>query len=57
MSTIWLVAVLAASTLWMPACGGGNRGTPTGVSSVTVTATTSGATPLSHSWPITLIVE
>jgi len=39
-----LIAVLALSTLWMPACGGGsstpsNPGTPTGSSPVTVTAT------------------
>ncbi len=46
-----LIAVLALSTLWMPACGGGgssapsNPGTPTGTSTITVTATTGGTTP------------
>jgi subtilase family serine protease len=57
-----LIAVLALSTLWMPACGGGsstpsNPGTPTGMSSVTVTATTGGASALTHSVTITLNVQ
>jgi len=57
-----LVAVLALSTLWMPACGGGssapsNPGTPTGTSSVTVTATTGGTTPLAHPVTVTLTVQ
>ncbi len=53
MHLLSLVAVLALSTLWMPACGGGsggpsNPGTPAGTSSVTVTATASGGTSFSH---------
>jgi pseudomonalisin len=57
-----LIAVLALSTLWMPACGGGsstpsNPGTPTGTSTITVTATTGGTTPLSHPTAVTLTVQ
>jgi subtilase family serine protease len=56
-----LVGVLALSTLWMSACGGSstprNPGTPTGTSTVTVTATTGGATALTHNVPITLTVQ
>jgi len=55
-------AIFCALTLWLPACGGGsggggtgNPGTPTGQSSVTVSAT-AGAT-LSHSVQITLSVQ
>ncbi|HXM64853.1 MAG TPA: protease pro-enzyme activation domain-containing protein [Terriglobales bacterium] len=56
-----LVAVLALSTVWMPACGGSsggpsNPGTPAGTSTVTVTAATSGGT-LSHPVTITLTVQ
>jgi hypothetical protein len=56
-----LIAVLALSTLWMPACGGGsssggtsNPGTPAGTSSVTVTAA---AGSLTHSVPVTLTIQ
>ena len=54
-----LLAVLAVSTLWMLACGGGtstpsNPGTPIGNSPVTVTAA---AGSLSHSVQITLAVQ
>ncbi|HXM21293.1 MAG TPA: protease pro-enzyme activation domain-containing protein [Terriglobales bacterium] len=60
-----LIAVLALSTLWMPACGGGssssstqsNPGTPTGTSTVTVTATTGGTGALTHPVTITLTVK
>jgi subtilase family serine protease len=57
-----LIAAVALSTLWMPACGGGsstpgNPGTPIGTSSVTVTATTGGTTPLTHTAIITLTVQ
>jgi subtilase family serine protease len=57
-----LIAVLALSTLWMPACGGGssplsNPGTPAGTSTVTVTATTGGTSPLTHPVTITLTVQ
>jgi hypothetical protein len=59
-----LIAVLALSTLWMPACGGGsskpsNPGTPAGTSSVTVTATSGGTSPLTRSIKplITLTVQ
>ena len=62
---IMLIAVLAITLLWMPACGGGssgsstsqNTGTPTGTSTVTITASTSGAGGLSHSVTITLNVQ
>lgn len=57
-----LVAVLALSTLWMPACGGGsskpsNPGTPAGTSSVIVTATTGGTSALTHTTTVTLTVQ
>ncbi len=57
-----LFAVLAGSTLWMVACGGGsstptNPGTPTGSTTVTITAATSGANPLSHPVTVTLNVQ
>jgi hypothetical protein len=56
-----LIAVLALSTLWMPACGGGsskpsNPGTPAGTSSVIVTATTGGTSALTHTTTVTLTV-
>jgi subtilase family serine protease len=58
-----LIAVLALSVLWMPACGGGgssttppsNPGTPAGTSSVTITATAGTLTP--KTVPITLTVQ
>lgn len=54
-----LFAVLAGSTLWMLACGGGpsNPGTPAGSSTVVITATTSGTNPLNHTVQITLTVQ
>jgi subtilase family serine protease len=56
-----LVAVLALSTLWMPACGGGstpkNPGTPVGTTAVTVSATTGGTTPIVHTVSVTLTVQ
>jgi hypothetical protein len=57
-----LIAVLALSTLWMPACGGSskpsNPGTPAGTSTVTVTAATTMGTPLlSHNVTVTLTVQ
>jgi subtilase family serine protease len=61
MPLLSLIAILALSTLWMPACGGGsssggtsNPGTPAGTSSVTVTAT---AGSLTHSAPVTLTIQ
>ena len=56
------IAVLALSTLWMPACGGGsskpsNPGTPAGTSSVTVTATTGGTSALTHTTTVSLTVQ
>jgi hypothetical protein len=62
---ISFIAVLALFALWMAACGGGgsstpsNPGTPTGTSSVTVTAATGGTTSLMHSVtpPITLTIQ
>ena len=60
-----LIAVLTLSVLWMPACGGGgssttppsNPGTPTGTSSVVVTATSGGTAALSHQITVTLTVQ
>jgi len=54
-----VIALLALSTLWMPACGGGsstpsNPGTPAGTSTVTVTAT---AGSFSHKANITLTIQ
>jgi subtilase family serine protease len=56
-----LLAVIALSTLWMPACGGGggsstqsNPGTPAGTSTVTVTAT---AGTLVHTAAVTLTIQ
>lgn len=55
-----LLTILAAFLVWVPACGGGNStsgsnpGTPTGSSTVTITAT---AGSLSHSTQITLTVQ
>jgi len=62
MLLLCLFAVLACSTLWMVACGGGsstptNPGTPTGSTTVTVTAATAGSNPLSHTVTITLTVQ
>jgi len=56
MRLLGLLAVLAFSTLWIASCGGGpsNPGTPTGTSTVTVTAA---ATGLSHPVSITLTVQ
>jgi subtilase family serine protease len=53
------ITLLALSTLWMPACGGGsstpsNPGTPAGTSTVTVTAT---AGSFSHKANITLTIQ
>jgi subtilase family serine protease len=53
------IALVALSTLWMPACGGGssgtsNPGTPAGTSTVTVTAA---AGSLSHPVTLTLTVQ
>ncbi len=52
-----LIVVLGFSTLWLGSCGGGggtntsptNPGTPTGNYTVTITATTGGANPVSNS--------
>lgn len=61
-----LFAMLACSTLWMAACGGGSSssgggthdpGTPTGNSTVKITATTTGTNPLAHAVTITLTVQ
>ncbi len=57
-----LIAVLAFSTLWMPACGGGsngggNPGTPPGTSTVIVTASTGGPIPISHQTQVSLTVQ
>jgi hypothetical protein len=60
-----LIAVLTLSTLSMTACGGGtmnssppgNQGTPTGTSTIIVTASTGGSNPLSHQVKVTLLVH
>ncbi|MFZ0760092.1 MAG: hypothetical protein WAM69_09100, partial [Candidatus Sulfotelmatobacter sp.] len=59
-----LIVVLGLSTLWLGACGGGgsnatgptNPGTPTEPYTVTVSATTGGAVPLTNSFMFTLNV-
>ena len=58
---ISLLAILAGSTLWLGACGGSsgikNAGTPPSTYTVTVSATTGGANPLTATTPtITLNV-
>lgn len=61
-----LLALLVATLLLMSGCGGGsggssggggNGGTPSGSSTVTITASTIGVSPLSHSVNITLNVQ
>ena len=55
------IALLALSTMWMPACGGGsssapsNPGTPAGTSTVTVTATAGTLPP--KTVPVTLTIQ
>jgi hypothetical protein len=55
---VGLIALLACLLLWMPACGGGstqsNPGTPTGTTSVTITAT-SGS--LQHTKTVQLTIQ
>lgn len=61
---LFLAMLLCATTLWLPACGGGSSGsqktsdpgTPVGAKTVTVTATTSGSSQLSHKVTFTLTV-
>jgi len=59
-----LIVVLAFSTLWLGACGGGgsntqkNPGTPPGDYVVTITATTGGSVPLTNaSAPLTFTLH
>ncbi|MBV8050035.1 MAG: Ig-like domain repeat protein, partial [Acidobacteriaceae bacterium] len=58
-----LTALLGVSILWMVGCGGGgssttgNSGTPAGTSTVTVTATTGGASAITHQITLTLTVQ
>ncbi len=61
MRFLGLIMVLGCSTLWLVACSGSssgssNQGTPPGSYSVTVTATTGGAAPVSNNVQITLTV-
>jgi subtilase family serine protease len=55
-----LIVVLGLSTLWLGSCGGsssgGGVGTPAGTSTITIKATTGGASPLTGSTTIQLIV-
>jgi hypothetical protein len=64
MRLLGLIVVLGCSTMWMSSCGGSsggsvgkNPGTPAGTYSVTVTATTGGAAPISQTLPVTLTVN
>ena len=65
MRMLGLILVLGASTLWLGSCGGsssgggggGNTGTPVGSSTVTVSATTGGAAPVTSSLQFTLTVN
>jgi hypothetical protein len=64
MRLLGLIVVLGFSTMWMSSCGGSsggsvgkNPGTPAGTYSVTVTATTGGAAPISQTLPVTLTVN
>jgi Pro-kumamolisin, activation domain len=58
-----LIMVLGTSTMWLGSCGGSNNssssnpGTPKGNSSVTINATTGGASPITASLPVTLSVQ
>jgi hypothetical protein len=59
-----VVCILVLSTGWWTACGGGggggstsNPGTPVGSSTVTVTATSSGTSPITKQVAITLTVQ
>jgi hypothetical protein len=59
-----LVCILVLSTAWWTACGGGggggstsNPGTPVGSSTVTITATSSGTSPITKQVAITLTVQ
>jgi hypothetical protein len=60
---LYLVCILVLSTAWWTACGGGsgaansNPGTPVGSSTVTVTATSSGTSPITKQVTITLNVQ
>ncbi len=57
-----LIVLLACSTLWLGACSSSSKtttptgGTPIGTTTVTINATTGGATPVTSSLPITLTV-
>jgi len=62
MRLLGLIVALGVSTLWMGACSGSNSGsnknpgTPTGQYTITITAKTGGAFPVTSSVPITLNV-
>lgn len=62
MRLLGLIVALGLSTLWMTACGGSNSstntnpGTPVGQYTITVTATTGGASPVMNSTTFTLAV-
>lgn len=62
MRLLGLIVLLGLSTLWLGSCGGSggtqsNPGTPTGTYTITVNATTGGASPLSNSMSFTLSVN
>ncbi|MGA8433120.1 MAG: S53 family peptidase [Candidatus Sulfotelmatobacter sp.] len=63
MRMLTLVVALGFSTLWLSSCGGStsssnsNPGTPAGSSTVTVSATTGGANPITNSFKFTLVVS
>ena len=61
MRLLSLMLILGFSTLWLAACGNGSTtkdpGTPKGTSTVVVTATTSGANPVTQTVKINLTVN
>ena len=63
MRMVTLIVALGVSTLWLSSCGGStsssnsNPGTPAGNSTITVSATTGGANPVTNSFKFTLVVS
>ncbi len=63
MRMLALIVALGFSTVWLGSCGGStsssnsNPGTPAGSSTVTVSATTGGANPITNSFKFTLVVS
>ena len=63
MRLLGLIVVLGVSTLWLGACSGStsnankNPGTPVGPYTITITATTGGAVPVTNNPPLTFTVN